>query len=391
MGEIKTFQTIERDTRKAAQELYDTLSVSDPELVVFFCSANYDLDVLAEELLRLFCSIRVIGCTTSGEIGPLGYEYNSISGFCLPRDTFHVAIEVIEGVRDVPTKEELNIVGGLFRQMDAKVPIVHFDKCFCFMLIDGLSKHEERIVHFLQQGFDTIPVIGGSAGDDLRLTDTNVYYNGRFHSKAAAVTLIQTSLPFTVFMNQHFIASDTRMVITGADPQKRIVSEINGNPAAEEYAKLVGSSVEALDSNIFSKFPTVVRIANVDFVRSIQKKNPNGSLTFYCAIEEGVVLRIAHGGDLIKSLRELFSSIKKTIGKPTFTLGCECVLRKMEIANRGLNTAVEALYNDNHVVGFNSYGEQFRGIHINQTFTGIAFGKAEGNGDKPRRKSCEDK
>jgi hypothetical protein len=26
------------------------------------------------------------------------------------------------------------------------------------------------------------------------------------------------------------------------------------------------------------------------------------------------------------------------------------------------------------VVGFSTYGEQFRGMHVNQTLTGIAFG-----------------
>jgi hypothetical protein len=27
------------------------------------------------------------------------------------------------------------------------------------------------------------------------------------------------------------------------------------------------------------------------------------------------------------------------------------------------------------VIGFNTFGEQYRGMHINQTFTGIAFGR----------------
>jgi hypothetical protein len=28
------------------------------------------------------------------------------------------------------------------------------------------------------------------------------------------------------------------------------------------------------------------------------------------------------------------------------------------------------------VIGFSSYGEQYRGMHVNQTFTGIAIGGA---------------
>jgi hypothetical protein len=42
---------------------------------------------------------------------------------------------------------------------------------------------------------------------------------------------------------------------------------------------------------------------------------------------------------------------------------------------------VEDILRDNNVVGFNSYGEQFGGIHINQTFTGIAIGDDAGSKD----------
>ncbi|MFL5280538.1 MAG: hypothetical protein ACJ8AW_05980, partial [Rhodopila sp.] len=33
--------------------------------------------------------------------------------------------------------------------------------------------------------------------------------------------------PFHVFKRQHFFATDTRMVVTGADPARRVVTEIN--------------------------------------------------------------------------------------------------------------------------------------------------------------------
>jgi hypothetical protein len=36
---------------------------------------------------------------------------------------------------------------------------------------------------------------------------------------------------------------------------------------------------------------------------------------------------------------------------------------------------VATILTDNLTVGFNTYGEQFVGIHVNQTFTGIAIGK----------------
>ena len=42
----------------------------------------------------------------------------------------------------------------------------------------------------------------------------------------------------------------------------------------------------------------------------------------------------------------------------------------------GLNERVSELMIENNVVGFATYGEQFNGMHVNQTFTGVALGSA---------------
>jgi hypothetical protein len=36
---------------------------------------------------------------------------------------------------------------------------------------------------------------------------------------------------------------------------------------------------------------------------------------------------------------------------------------------------VEQVFRDNNTVGFSSYGEQYLGVHVNQTLTGIAIGE----------------
>jgi hypothetical protein len=41
---------------------------------------------------------------------------------------------------------------------------------------------------------------------------------------------------------------------------------------------------------------------------------------------------------------------------------------------QNLLTPVHVIAQGNRTIGFNTYGEQFLGIHVNQTFTGIAIG-----------------
>jgi hypothetical protein len=133
--------------------------------------------------------------------------------------------------------------------------------------------------------------------------------------------------------------------------------------------------VQNLDPTGFAASPVVVLIDGENYVRSIQKANPDGSLTFFCAIEEGLVLRVAQGLDLVKNLDHAFAEIRAAIGPPQLVIGCDCILRKLEIAQQGLGGDVAALFRDNNVTGFDTYGEQFGGVHVNQTFTGIAIGR----------------
>jgi hypothetical protein len=201
-----------------------------------------------------------------------------------------------------------------------------------------------------------------------------VYFEGAFHTDSAVLTLVTTPLPFKVFKIQHFVPTEQRLVVTAADAEHRVVREIDGFPAAEEYARLAGVDIRDLNPMGFAVSPVVVMIDGTNYVRSIQKANPDGSLTFFCAIEEGVVLRLGLGVDLVENLEQALALIREEIGPPEIVLGCDCILRKLEIVHRGLVERVEATFLDNCVVGFDTYGEQYHGVHVNQTFTGIAIG-----------------
>jgi hypothetical protein len=201
-----------------------------------------------------------------------------------------------------------------------------------------------------------------------------VYHHGAFHTDCALFTLVHTKLPFRVFKTEHFLASDQKMVITGADPARRLVTEINGEPAGREYARLVGLEVDKLTPFIFATYPVVVSVGNAIYVRSIQKVNEDESLTFFCAIDEGIVLTVAQGVDMVRNLEEAFASVRKEIGPPVLVLGCDCVLRYLETCQRGIRERIGEIFVANNVIGFATYGEQYNAMHVNQTFTGVAIG-----------------
>ncbi len=371
---IRIAQSQATEAKKAVEEFHKGVIQPNMELVLFFCSSEYDLDIIASEMDRLFAGIMVVGCTTAGEIGPEGYLTHSLSGASFPSGSFTAVSGVLHHLDHFNMTDGHHFAQTLLQQLESKAPEADTENSFALMLIDGLSIREEPVAHALQYALGKISLFGGSAGDDLKFVTTYVYSDGHFHSDSVVLVLITTSLPFTIFKTQHFISTDERLVVTAANTAERIVQEINGLPAAQEYARLLGINVNELDPAHFAVSPVVVMIDGTDYVRSIQKANPDGSLTFFCAIDEGLVFRVAQGVGLVNNLEQTFNKIREEIGEPQLVLGCDCILRSLEINQHGLKDRVCEVFKPNNTIGFSSYGEQFNGVHVNQTLTGIAIG-----------------
>lgn len=374
-GRIRNGHTKAGDPRQAVREFHAQVDQPGMELVVFFCSSKYDLEAVADEINRLFAGIKVVGCTTAGEIGALDYCDHSLVGASFPSSSFSAVTGRLDRLQEYDLARGQEFSGRLLQSLEARAPGCSEKNSFAFMMIDGLSIREEPVVRTVQNVIGRIPLVGGSAGDDLAFARTWVFADGAFRTDCAVLVLATTTLPFKTFKTQHFVSDNERLVVTEADPANRVVKEINGLPAAEEYAELVGCSVEELNSGRFASSPVVVVIDGTDYVRSIQKANPDGSLTFYCAIDEGLVLRVAHGKGLVENLSSTFESLRAELGPLQGVLACDCILRNLEVTQEHQKASVADIFRENNAVGFSTYGEQFGGVHVNQTLTGIAFGK----------------
>lgn len=375
---IRRGQSCSIDTRKAVREFYDSVAQEDTALVLFFCSSEFDRDALTDEMNRLFAGVPVVGCTSAGEIGPEGYRDHSITGMSFPATAFSAVVASMEDLAHFSMSEGQALSRKLIQDLETSTHAVGPDTSFAFLMVDGLSIREEQVARALQNGLGKIRLFGGSAGDDSKYERTWVFYDGAFHANAAALILIRTNLPFTLFRTQHFVCNDERLVVTEANAALRVVKEINGLPAAAEYARAIGVPVKELRPAIFAVFPVVVIIEGKEYVRSIQKTNADGSLTFFSAIDQGLVLRISHGVDFLANLKTAFADIQNRIGRPQLIIACDCILRRQEIAQNGFIETVADIMRRSEVVGFNTYGEQIDGVHMNQTLTGIALGYPRG-------------
>lgn len=359
--------------RAAAEELAAAIRREDG-LHFVFASPRFEPRALGDALNQVL-GPDTIACTTAGEITPAGYAQGALAGFSISRDQVDFHVYLLEDISRATLGDRIRDVAqdaeGRIAQAQHEHPRA---QAFGILLVDGLSVREEMVVGQLHAALRGLPLVGGSAGDGLSFKETRVFAEGRFHADAAIFCLGITQRPFHVFKAQHFEPTEHKLVVTKADPERRIVHRINGRPAAQEYARICGLSPEVLESQTFSRFPVMLKIGGEYYVRSIQRAHADGSLTFFCAIDEGLVLTVARGRRFTEVLEETFREVREHVPHPELILGCECMLRRLEVEDRKIVEEVGRIMAANGVVGFHTYGEQFGAVHVNQTFTGLALG-----------------
>ena len=378
----------EREAAKAVADLHRQIAQGPAATIIFFASPHYDRTELAVTLQDKFSGQTVIGCTTAGEITSEGYRENTLTGMSFSAVDFTINPVLIPDLKSYSMEDGEDIVRRGLSGLGLAIPTARSfpTQSFAMLLIDGMSKQEELVVSSLNSFLDPIPLFGGSAGDNLDFKITWVYLNGSFHTDAALLTLFNTVRPFKVFKLDHFTPTDQKMVVTEADPNTRLVMEINAEPAARAYAAMVGLEAQELSPMIFAAYPVVVKIGGEYHVRAIQKVEDDGSLRFYCGIDEGLVLTVAKGEDLASNLERNLKAVQQEIGQTDMILGFDCILRRLEAEQKQQTREVSDVLRRNKVIGFSTYGEQFRSMHVNQTFTGVAIGLPRA---KPGAKAAE--
>ncbi|MGP8122829.1 MAG: FIST N-terminal domain-containing protein [Xanthobacteraceae bacterium] len=359
----------------AAADIASQLPSAGLAMVLVFVSPCHDPQQFIAEIAKFWPDTPVYGCTTAGELGPHGWDENSVVSLGFSAQDFTVAARLITDLANFRIDEGRQLGIELRQELLRRAPEGVDQTAFGLLLIDGMCLREEPVMSAIYASLDDIPVVGGSAGDGLRFGTTWVFADGKAHTDAAVLILVKTALPFRVFKCDNFEPTQTKMVVTEADVDLRMVKELNAEPAAEEYARAVGIVNGELDVFSFASHPVLVRVGGAYYARSIGRLNPDRSLSFFCAIDEGMVLTAAKARDPIGAVNDLLAETAGEIGEPSIYIGFECILRRLDAEQHQLAKEMSDLYRENRIFGFHTYGEQFRSMHVNQTLTGVAIGK----------------
>ncbi len=353
-----------------------------PGLVLFFADPKHDFAKIAEEVQQRFPDAVTAGCTTMGEIGPLGLTRGAVVGLALGSPCRAAAV-CVPDLGKLRFEDGPRLLADLAAQLGHELGGISASRHVLLTLTDGLSGMEEILVASIGACLPTVPLVGGSAGDGTRFQQTLVAMNGRARQGAAVVLLLEPGVPFHAFQMHHYRPGSGRVVVTRAEPKRRIVSGLNGRPAATVLSELFGVPVEVLARG---GAPEVQRygiqlgfhVGDTYYMRSIMTLQGD-DLLLGGAVEEGSILSVMHAGDIVEATREGVAEAQRVLqGEPAVMLAFNCGGRLLEAENRGVLSEFSRAICPFPCVGFTTYGEQFGSMQVNHTLTALLLGWPDG-------------
>jgi hypothetical protein len=344
-------------------------------MIFVFHSTAQDAAEVAAELAVRFPRARVAGCTTAGEHISGRHDTGTLALVGVASGRIRWAVAVVGELDrfDVAAAEATRdkLLASLGRSQDDLDPSKHF----CLTLLDGLSMREEVVLSCMAEALFGVPLLGGSAGDDQRFQRTRVLAEGAAHDRSAVFVLAECDDGFTVFKHQHFARTKRLLAVTKVDPEQRRVIELDGFPAAFAYARALGIARSELTAEIMFENPLALQCNGELYVRSAMRIEPDDSISFYCGLEEGMVLNVV---DHVPIEQALEVALGRPAPRAKLLLAFNCILRALEARAAGKHEELATMLHrrSEHVLGFDTYGEALDGLHINQTLVGIALGVA---------------
>jgi hypothetical protein len=366
-----------------ARAVDDALIHDDPKLLIVFCSAAHDLPALSAQIRRRATGVPLIGCTTAGEIATSGPSESSIVVTALGGDGFQVETAVAtEASRD------LRAAGAqVARCLPTRADRPHQ---VLILLSDGLAGDQQEIVRGAYGVLGAaVPLVGGCAGDDLRMARTHQLYDDQVLTDSVVAAGIASDAPFGIGVRHGWRRVGDPMLVTASAANQ--VFTLDDQPALDVYLKHLGVDLTAgRDHGWLARLALthpfgLGRPSGEDEVRFISGGDfAERSLSCIAEVPQGALVWIMEGDAesvLEATVAACGDSLAALDGKPPLgVLAFDCIARRGVLGDTGIQTEINRLASvaGAPVAGFYTYGEiartrGLRGFH-NQTLVVLSVG-----------------
>jgi len=361
-----------------------TLVHDDAKLLIVFCSQAHDLPALVREIRACSGGVPLIGCTTAGEMATSGAGEASVVVCALGGDGF-----TIETAVATQASRDLRAAGA--RAARCLSPPEGRPHRALMMLTDGLAGDQQEIVRgaygVLGAG---VPLVGGCAGDDLRMTRTFQLYDDVVLTDAVVAAGIASDGPLGIGVRHGWRRVGEPMLVTSSGGNR--VHTLDDRPALDAYLEHldVGQPADLTESALARLALThplgLSRPGGEEQVRFIRGGDfADRSLSCIAEVPQGGLVWIMEGdAESVQQAADAAcsDSLAGLDGRaPLGMIAFDCIARRDLLGERGIRTDIDRLAasaGGAPVAGWYTYGEiartrGLRGFH-NQTLVVMSIG-----------------
>jgi len=372
MSSTKTVYSSQTQSAEALREILAALDGTSPRAVVFFAALAHDGALIGRGLQERYPKASVLGCSTNGEFSDRGHGKGGVVAMALGEDVVarcalamaDVSGNIDDGVHGAARRIEARL-GQSLRSLDS-------ERWAGLALLEGARGREEQINAAFGNVAPFLPFVGGSAGDNISFSGTWTFADGMLARDGTAILVAEMQGPFRFMKACNFVPTEHAVTVTRTVPERRLIVELDGQPAADFYARKLGIDKSELQFAHFLANPLGLMIDGEAWLRSGVRVEGD-ALFFACAVVEGARLHFMQSRDLVEDSRFKLAQATLELGGPVHGgIFFNCAYRMLEAQIKGQEDAYHRALSMIPHIGMQSNGESYLG-HINQTLTGLIF------------------
>ena len=309
----------------------------NPKIGLLFNSVGYDQKKFIEGVKSILPDTDIVGSTTSaGILVPEGYMIDE------------------KGTGEILTLDDEDLVVACYgmakkksaRETGREVAMKALEKAGLdyapdYFFMTASPGEEEEYIKGIQDIIGRVPCFGGSAADNTVEGKWSLFYNDEIFNDGVVVALLYTGKNIaTVYTGAYNETKDMGIITKLND--KRVLAEIDGEPATEKYKKWRGLKDEdvtggnLLVTTITSPLGIKDRLGNLTAIRHPMNGNDDKSMNIGADLAVGTtVIRMeATVDELINSTGETLKELKKQCPDAGAYLLVQCGGRRLGIGDR---------------------------------------------------------
>lgn len=349
---------------EAASQAIEKLEGKSPSIVFAFCSIKYNQEDVLQGIHEAVASAPVVGGSAAGEITSWQTVFDGVNVLAISSDSIRFVTGVGKGVAQDSFQAGAAAAKAVVDAAGGERPALYI------MLPDGMTGNGAAIVEGAKSVLGaSMPLIGGSLGDDYLFQKTYEYHEGKVLTDAVVGIGMYGDFSYGFGIKHGWEPIGLPLKVTKANGVK--LQEVDGKPALKIYEDYFGKDAAELVKEPLARmaytYPIGMVVEGSDelLIRDPVIADAKGEISMAAAIPQGTTIRLMIGDrDKAIAAAKVAALVARDQLKgaaPKFILMFNCMARNRLLGVRchEENSEVSQVIGE-HVpmAGFYTYGEQ---------------------------------